>query len=87
LFLYYGDLFYYILPFKRKEQREGQREGQRTDLPSVFFKEGRSERKRGREREKVGNKRGERQGRGTSLPLKTDLTLVIYKILEKTFVF
>jgi hypothetical protein len=52
----------------------------------VFFKERRSERKRGRERE-VGNKRGERQGRGTSLPLKTGLILAIYKILEKTLVF
>jgi hypothetical protein len=54
----------------------------------VFLKkeEVRGERKRGRERE-VGNRRGEGQGRGTSLPLTTDLTLVIYKILEKTLVF
>jgi hypothetical protein len=53
----------------------------------VFFKEGRrTERKRGRERE-VENGRGEGQGRGISLPLKTDLTLVIYKILKNTLVF
>jgi hypothetical protein len=35
---------------------------------------------RGREEER-------KPGRGTRLPLKTDLTLVIYKILEKTLVF
>jgi hypothetical protein len=76
--------------FFKGRRREGERgtQRERTDLPSVFFKEGRrSERKRGREREEVENRRGERQGRGTSLPLKTDLTLVIYKILEKTLVF
>jgi hypothetical protein len=58
--------------FFKGRRREGERgtQRERTDLPSVFFKEGRrSERKRGRERE-VGNRRGEGQGRGTSLPLK-----------------
>jgi hypothetical protein len=47
----------------------------------VFFKE----EVRGRERE-VENRRGEGQGRCTSLPLKTDLTFIIYKIIKKTLV-
>jgi hypothetical protein len=71
---------------KRGGERGTEREREITDLPSVFFKEGRrNKRKRGRERE-VENKRRERQGWGTSLPLKTDLALVIYKILEKILV-
>ena len=41
------------------------------------------ERVKGRKRRR---RRRRRRRKGTSLPLKTDLTLVIYKILEKTLV-
>jgi len=49
----------------------------------IFKEERRREREKGRKRRR---RRRSRMRKGTSLPLKTDLTLVIYKILKKTLV-
>jgi hypothetical protein len=54
-----------------------------TSFIYFLLRERRGERERERERRR--SRRGRRR-KGTSLPLKTDLTLVIYKILKKTLV-
>jgi hypothetical protein len=50
------------------------------NLPYIFLKKKEGERDRARGRRRRSRKKG------TSLPLKTDLALVIYKILENTLV-
>jgi hypothetical protein len=90
LFHYYGDLFYYsttYLPIKREGQggktdrERGGRRGRESRPTLDIFKE-----ERRREREKGRRRRRRRRRKGTSLPLKTDLTLVTCKILEKTLI-
>jgi hypothetical protein len=69
LFHYYGNLFYYSTVFPSEKRGDSKKEGERVCV-------------KGRERRR--RRRRRRRRKGTSLPLKTDLTLVIYKILEKT---
>jgi hypothetical protein len=75
-------LTFYVFLKKEEGGRERRTHRERTDLPSVFFKEGR---RRGREREEGGGGGGEALASLFSRVLK-QTTLMIYNILKKTFV-